>query len=147
MAELVYLSKNSCFILNRDWWCLCRLTEDTFTIDEVDELLNGLLTVVRGEVDSELIHTGHTNVLLLIQLFTQAEKWHLKLQADISELENRWVFHICWLIYLFMVSNEGEYKSTTIKNNRWNLICFLKPRCESKSQRMLYLKQNERTSH
>ena len=68
---------------------LFRLTEDTFTVDEVDDMLDGLLTVVRGEVDSELIHTGHTNVLLLMQLFQQAEKWHLKLQADISELENR----------------------------------------------------------
>uniref|UniRef100_A0A8D0G8T0 Leucine zipper transcription factor-like protein 1 n=1 Tax=Sphenodon punctatus TaxID=8508 RepID=A0A8D0G8T0_SPHPU len=30
-----------------------------------------------------------TNVLLLRQLFSQAEKWYLKLQTDISELENR----------------------------------------------------------
>ena len=55
-------------------------------------MLNGLLAVVRGEVDSELIHTSHTSVLLLIQLCQQAEKWHLKLQAEISELENRSVF-------------------------------------------------------
>jgi leucine zipper transcription factor-like protein 1 len=66
-----------------------RLTEDTFTVDEVNDMLDGLLSVVRGEVDTELIHTSHTNVLLLMQLFQQAEKWHLKLQADISELENR----------------------------------------------------------
>ena len=70
--------------------CLCgRLNEETFTIDEVEEMLNGLLSVVRGEVESELINTAHTNVLLLRQVFQQAEKWHLKLQADISELENR----------------------------------------------------------
>ena len=66
-----------------------RLTDDTFTIDEVNEMLDSLLSVVRGEVDNELDHTAHTNILLLIQLFQQAEKWHLKLQADISELENR----------------------------------------------------------
>ena len=66
-----------------------RLVEDTFTIDEVTEMLDGLLEVVRGEVESELINTSHTNVLLLRQLFQQAEQWHLKLQADISELENR----------------------------------------------------------
>ncbi len=66
-----------------------RLNEETFTIDEVEEMLNGLLSVVRGEVESELINTAHTNVLLLRQVFQQAEKWHLKLQADISELENR----------------------------------------------------------
>jgi len=66
-----------------------RLTDDTFTIDEVNEMLDSLLSVVRGEVDNELDHTAHTNILLLVQLFQQAEKWHLKLQADISELENR----------------------------------------------------------
>ncbi len=68
---------------------VCRLVEDTFTVDEVTEMLDGLLSVVRGEVESELINTSHTNVLLLRQVFQQAEKWHLKLQADISELENR----------------------------------------------------------
>lgn len=66
-----------------------RLYEDTYTADEVTEMLNGLLSVVRGEVDDELLNTSHTNVLLLRQLFQQAERWHLKLQADISELENR----------------------------------------------------------
>ncbi|KAI0215839.1 Leucine zipper transcription factor-like protein 1 [Lamellibrachia satsuma] len=66
-----------------------RLIEDTFTIDEVTEMLDGLLAVVTGEVETELINTAHTNILLLRQLFQQAEKWHLKLQADISELENR----------------------------------------------------------
>nr|KAG5707116.1 hypothetical protein BaRGS_011827 [Batillaria attramentaria] len=66
-----------------------RLTDETFTIDEVTEMLDGLLTVVRSEVESELINTAHTNVLMMRQMFQQAEKWHLKLQADISELENR----------------------------------------------------------
>jgi len=69
--------------------CVDRLTDDTFTLDEVNEMLDGLLSVVRSEVDNELDHTTHTNILLLLQLFQQAEKWHLKLQADISELENR----------------------------------------------------------
>ena len=67
------------------------LIEDTFTIDEVAEMLDGLLVVVVGEMETELINTAHTNILLLRQLFQQAEKWHLKLAADISELENRWV--------------------------------------------------------
>ncbi|KAM8758618.1 leucine zipper transcription factor-like protein 1 isoform 1-T1 [Rhynchonycteris naso] len=66
-----------------------RLVEETFTADEVSEVLNGLQAVVHSEVESELIHTAHTNVLLLRQLFAQAEKWYLKLQTDISELENR----------------------------------------------------------
>ncbi|KAF3829209.1 hypothetical protein GH733_003473 [Mirounga leonina] len=66
-----------------------RLVEDTFTVDEVSEVLSGLQAVVYSEVESELINTAHTNVLLLRQLFSQAEKWYLKLQTDISELENR----------------------------------------------------------
>lgn len=66
-----------------------RLVEETFTADEVSEVLNGLQAVVHSEVESELINTAYTNVLLLRQLFSQAEKWYLKLQSDISELENR----------------------------------------------------------
>ncbi|ELT99246.1 hypothetical protein CAPTEDRAFT_2656 [Capitella teleta] len=66
-----------------------RLTDNTYTIDEVEEMLDGLLAVVHGEVETEFINTAHTNILLLRQLFQQAEKWHLKLNADVSELENR----------------------------------------------------------
>uniref|UniRef100_A0A3Q3VVY2 Leucine zipper transcription factor-like protein 1 n=1 Tax=Mola mola TaxID=94237 RepID=A0A3Q3VVY2_MOLML len=66
-----------------------RLVEETFTVDEVREMLDGLQAVVRGEVEMELINTAHTNVLLLRQLFSQAEKFYLRLQSDISELENR----------------------------------------------------------
>ncbi|XP_071153492.1 leucine zipper transcription factor-like protein 1 [Mytilus edulis] len=66
-----------------------RLDETTYTIDEVTDMLDGLLSVVRGEVESELINTSHTNILCMRQMFQQAEKWHLKLAADISELENK----------------------------------------------------------
>lgn len=52
-------------------------------------MLDGLQLVVRGEVDTELLNMAHTNVLLLRQLFSQAEKFYLRLQSDISELENR----------------------------------------------------------
>ncbi|XP_048415149.1 leucine zipper transcription factor-like protein 1 isoform X2 [Stegostoma tigrinum] len=76
---------DSCFEDLKD----SRLTEDTFTVDEVGEMLNGLKVVVHSEVESELINTAYTNVLLLRQLFCQAEKWYLKLQTDISDLENR----------------------------------------------------------
>ena len=68
---------------------ICRLHEDTFTVDEVEEMLDGLKVVVKDAVESELMIAAHSNVLLLVQLFSQAEKWHLKLQADISELENQ----------------------------------------------------------
>ena len=68
---------------------LYSVVEDTYTLEEVLEMLESLQSVVRGEVESELINTAHTNVLLLRQVFSQAEKWYLNLQADISELENR----------------------------------------------------------
>ncbi|XP_041823737.1 leucine zipper transcription factor-like protein 1 isoform X2 [Melanotaenia boesemani] len=76
---------DSCFEELKD----SRLVEETFTVDEVREMLDGLQVVVRGEVEMELINTAHTNVLLLRQLFSQAEKFYLRLQSDISELENR----------------------------------------------------------
>lgn len=66
-----------------------RLVEEAFTVDEVREMLEGLQAVVVGEVETELINTAHTNVLLLRQLFSQADKFYLRLQSDISELENR----------------------------------------------------------
>ncbi|XP_047468043.1 leucine zipper transcription factor-like protein 1 isoform X2 [Mugil cephalus] len=76
---------DSCFEELKD----SRLVEETFTVDEVRDMLDGLQAVVRGEVEMELINTAHTNVLLLRQLFSQAEKFYLRLQSDISELENR----------------------------------------------------------
>uniref|UniRef100_H2ZI39 Leucine zipper transcription factor-like protein 1 n=1 Tax=Ciona savignyi TaxID=51511 RepID=H2ZI39_CIOSA len=66
-----------------------RLYEDTYTNDEVTEMLDGLLSVVRGEMEAELLNASHTSVLQLRQILSQAEKWHLKLCSDISELENR----------------------------------------------------------
>ncbi|XP_061661128.1 leucine zipper transcription factor-like protein 1 [Syngnathoides biaculeatus] len=76
---------DSCFEELKD----SRLVEETFTVDEVRDMLDGLHAVVRGEVEMELINTAHTNVLLLRQLFSQADKFYLRLQTDISELENR----------------------------------------------------------
>ena len=66
-----------------------RLNEETFTLDEVEEIVDNLKTVVRSSVESELNNDAHTNVLMLVQLFNQAEKWHLKLLTDVSELENQ----------------------------------------------------------
>ncbi|XP_061777664.1 leucine zipper transcription factor-like protein 1 [Nerophis ophidion] len=76
---------DSCFEELKD----SRLVEETFTVDEVRDMLDGLHAVVRGEMEMELINTAHTNVLLLRQIFYQAEKFFLRLQTDISELENR----------------------------------------------------------
>lgn len=65
--------------------------ENTLTVDEVHDILMELWESARDEIDNELSHQSHTYVLLLRQLFMQAENWHLKLQADISELENKLV--------------------------------------------------------
>uniref|UniRef100_A0A914UQG5 Leucine zipper transcription factor-like protein 1 n=1 Tax=Plectus sambesii TaxID=2011161 RepID=A0A914UQG5_9BILA len=66
-----------------------RLNDSTFTKDEVIDLLKGLEKVLSAELESELLNSSHTGLLLLRQLCGQAEKWHLKLYADLSELENR----------------------------------------------------------
>ncbi len=63
--------------------------ETTMTVEEVHDLLAELWESAKEEIDMELSHQSHTYVLLLRQLFIQAENWHLKLQADISELENK----------------------------------------------------------
>ncbi len=63
--------------------------ESTLTVDEVHEMLTDLWESAKEEIETELSHQSHTYVLLLRQLFMQAENWHLKLQADISELENK----------------------------------------------------------
>ena len=63
--------------------------ESTLTVDEVHEMLSELWESAKEEIETELSHQSHTYVLLLRQLFMQAENWHLKLQADISELENK----------------------------------------------------------
>ncbi|XP_076014321.1 leucine zipper transcription factor-like protein 1 [Genypterus blacodes] len=83
-----------------------RLVEETFTVDEVREMLDGLQAVVRGEVETELINTAHTNVLLIRQLFSQAEKFYLRLQTDISELENR-----------ELLEQVAEFEKTDFKSN------------------------------
>uniref|UniRef100_A0A8C6E743 Leucine zipper transcription factor-like protein 1 n=1 Tax=Moschus moschiferus TaxID=68415 RepID=A0A8C6E743_MOSMO len=95
-----------------------RLVEETFTVDEVSEVLNGLQAVVHGEVESELINTAYTNVLLLRQLFSQAEKWYLKLQTDISELENR-----------ELLEQVAEFeKAEFTSSNKKSIIDSMKPK-------------------
>jgi leucine zipper transcription factor-like protein 1 len=67
--------------------------ETTLTVDEVIDLLNELWEYAKEEIDQELTHQSHTYVLLLRQLFLQAEHWHLKMNADISELENKYLIN------------------------------------------------------
>ena len=79
--------------------CTC-----THTGDEVREMLEGLCGVVKAEVDSELINFAHTHAILLRQLFQTADRWHLNLEANISELENRCVCVILRAVTLALES-------------------------------------------
>uniref|UniRef100_A0A023F0E4 Leucine zipper transcription factor-like protein 1 n=1 Tax=Triatoma infestans TaxID=30076 RepID=A0A023F0E4_TRIIF len=65
------------------------LLEDTYTKDEVEELVNNLKDAVSGEVAAELMDISHINVLLFTQLLSQAEKWHLRMKVDLSDVQNR----------------------------------------------------------
>lgn len=99
-----------------------RLVEETFTVDEVKEMLDGLQAVVRAEVEMELINTAHTNVLLLRQLFSQAEKFYLRLQSDISELENRWAEQAVWQEVKKSSWHHWEYKIIPQRHQRLYFI-------------------------
>eukprot|EP00730_Choanoeca_flexa_P012737 TRINITY_DN4570_c0_g1_i2.p1 TRINITY_DN4570_c0_g1~~TRINITY_DN4570_c0_g1_i2.p1 ORF type:complete len:277 (+),score=61.92 TRINITY_DN4570_c0_g1_i2:32-862(+) len=87
-----------------------RLTETTFTNDEVADMLTGLSIVVSGDIESELMHFSHVNVLMLrqvgprlgfdgtlftifalvyMQLIKQAETWKLNFKLDVDSLEDR----------------------------------------------------------
>ncbi|KAL0279485.1 UNVERIFIED_CONTAM: hypothetical protein PYX00_001031 [Menopon gallinae] len=66
-----------------------RLFDDTYTKDEVQEMLLDLKKIVKCDMEADLISFSHNNVLMLQQLFKQAEKWYLRLQIDISELQNQ----------------------------------------------------------
>ena len=74
--------------------------------NQVEEVVEAISEAVTSEIETELINASHTNVLLLRQVmiqfskqgintkvpkqvFGQGEKWHLNLETDLSELENR----------------------------------------------------------
>ncbi|XP_052803966.1 leucine zipper transcription factor-like protein 1 [Mya arenaria] len=116
-----------------------RLDETTYTIDEVKDMLDNLLQSVQGELEGELINSAHTNVLLLRQMFMQAEKWHLKLSADISELENR---EILDRIAEF---EEQQFAGTKRDNDFHSVLKHVKlgPMNESGGTTLLHMKIEE----
>merc|ERR1712126_573246 len=63
--------------------------EDTYTQDEVREMLENLGKTVKDECESEFIHSSDTSALLMRQMMIQADKWKLRLQCDVQQLENR----------------------------------------------------------
>uniref|UniRef100_A0A8C7CLL1 Leucine zipper transcription factor-like protein 1 n=1 Tax=Oncorhynchus kisutch TaxID=8019 RepID=A0A8C7CLL1_ONCKI len=120
---------DSCFEDLKD----SRLVDKTFTVDEVRDMLDGLKLVVRGEVETELVNTAHTNMLLLRQLFSQAEKFYLRLQTDISELENRWAVE--WL-------GRGVHLGRSLKVHP--LKCFVSfPKMATRSQEITSLEDTD----
>ena len=71
---------------------------EDFIYNNAEHFFNLLSTIIEiyhsmqevsVEVEAELLSAAHTNVLLLQQVFAQAQKWHLDLDADLAELENR----------------------------------------------------------
>lgn len=49
---------------------ICRLNDETFTSEEVGSMLDGLSAMLHGDVESELIDSAHSNVILLRQVCT-----------------------------------------------------------------------------
>ena len=95
-----------------------RLLDGTYTCDEVQELLHGLCKVVQADTETELISSTNMTVLLVKQLFEQAEKWHLRLQADLSELENRLLAFEIWEMYAY--ENVCMRSLFNLRNISWH---------------------------
>ena len=66
-----------------------RLFEDSYTKDDVESLLSGLLAVVRTTLKKDLQNTMHSTVLLLKQQFEQGEKAGMSLDIDLPATEDR----------------------------------------------------------
>lgn len=69
--------------------CEARLSEETFTSEEVREVVSGISGVVRADVEEELMAAAHITAALLQQLFSKAEESYLNLHADMAKLENK----------------------------------------------------------
>ena len=67
---------------------LHRLLEDSYTEDDVRDLLGSLKTVVTTDMGRELEESSHTNALVLRQLFSQADAMELHFKVNTTNLEN-----------------------------------------------------------
>ncbi|PRP76906.1 leucine zipper transcription factor-like protein 1-like [Planoprotostelium fungivorum] len=65
-----------------------RLNGDHYSVDEVEEIIDGLNAVVRKDIQEELLHVSHTTSLLLRNMFSQAETIMFDLFVDTNSLEN-----------------------------------------------------------
>ena len=66
-----------------------RLFEDSYTKDEVEAMVDGLLALVRTTLGKELKSTGQSSLLLLKQLLEQAESAGVKVGFDITRAQDK----------------------------------------------------------
>eukprot|EP01052_Picozoa_sp_SAG31_P009649 SAG31_NODE_511_length_14722_cov_14.770499_15_plen_74_part_00 len=71
-----------CFVVGR-------LLEDSYSDSDVRDILDSLCSVVKADMAKELEHNYHTHILVLQQLFKQAEGMDLNFSVDVSQLENQ----------------------------------------------------------
>ena len=73
-----------------DTACDARLSdEETFTSDEVKEVLEGISGVVQADVEEELMASAHLTAALVQQVLGKAEQSYLTIPADLTQLENK----------------------------------------------------------
>lgn len=73
--------------------CYLSLSDETYTKEEVKSILINLEQTLTNEIKCELSAFTNTNLLMMYQFFQQAEKWHLRLNANISEMQNKYALH------------------------------------------------------
>ena len=66
-----------------------RLFEESYTVGDVEDLLEGLLVNVRSSMKRDLQTNTHSSVLLVKQIFEQAEAASVDLHTDIPMTEDR----------------------------------------------------------
>jgi len=66
-----------------------RLFEDNYSVDEVVQVLDGIVTNVRTVMKRDLQNAGFSSVLLLKQAFEQAEERGIPLSTDVNATEDR----------------------------------------------------------
>ena len=82
-------------------------------MEEIEDILNDINQMIETEAESELMAACHTNVLLLQQIFVQAQKWHLDLGKNNIKMHAVWFirntvkvcpvwsFHFCIVVSYF----------------------------------------------
>ena len=68
---------------------LRRLLGGDYTEDDVRDILDSLCSVLKADMGRELEHAAHTHVLVLQQLFKQAEGMGMNFSVDTGALENQ----------------------------------------------------------